>query len=288
MKIGRTICFCILLASLLTLFSSSPALAQEEEEKIELITSYYKLEIISGQSAEFNVELNYQGDEARIFDLVATGPTDWSTYITPAFSAGTQILDIRIEPPLPDETYSTERIAVHTAPAYGLMPEPGEYQITVEAASGEIKGTIQLTVVVTARYTLSLSTLDGRLSTTATAGKDNYFSVVVFNGGSAAIDDINFSTNKPRGWTIEFSQDAISSLEAGDFQTIDLNIKPPADTISGDYEILLRASGKQAPANELKIRVTVKTSALWGWFGVGIIVLVIAGLAFIFMRFSRR
>lgn len=288
MKIGRTICLCFLLASLLTFLSLSPVLAQDEETKIELTTSYYKLEIISGESASFIVELSYQGAEARVFDLEATGPTDWVTYITPAYSTGIQILDIRIEPPLPDETYSTERIAVNTAPTYGLMPEPGEYQITVEATSGEIKGTIQLTVVVTARYTMYLTTLDGRLSTTATAGKDNYFAVVVVNGGSAAIDDITFSTNKPRGWTVEFSQDKISSLEAGEFQTIDLNIKPPADTIAGDYEIIIRASGKQAPADELKIRVTVKTSAIWGWVGVGIIVLVIAGLAFIFMRFSRR
>lgn len=288
MKIGRIICLCFLLASLLTFLSLSPVLAQDEEAKIDLTTSYYKLEIISGESASFTVELNYQGAEARIFDLEATGPTDWVTYITPAYSTGTQILDIRIEPPLADETYSTERIAVNTAPAYGLAPEPGEYQITVEATSGEIKGTIQLTVVITARYAMSLYPTEERYSTSATAGKDNYFSVAVVNEGSAAINDITFTTNKPRGWTVEFSQDEISSLAANSYQIVDLNIKPPTDALTGDYQIILSASGTQASADKINIRVTVKTQAIWGWVGVGIIVLVIAGLAFIFMRFSRR
>jgi uncharacterized membrane protein len=288
MKIGRTISFCILLASLLTLLWLSPVLAQDEETNIELTTSYYKQEIISGESASFNVELNYQGAEARIFDLEASGPMDWTTYITPAYATSTQILDIRIEPPLADETYSTERIAVNAAPAYGVMPEPGEYQITVEASSGEIKGSIQLTVVVTAKYDMYLTPTEERYSTSVTAGRDNYFSVAVVNGGSAAIDDITFSTNKPRGWTVEFSQKEISSLAAGNYQIIDLNIKPPSDAIAGDYEIVLKASGQQASADDIDIRVTVKTPAVWGWVGVGIIVLVIAGLAFIFMRFSRR
>jgi len=280
--------FCLLFVSLLALLPLSPVLAQGEEAKIELTTSYYKLEIISGESAEFNVELNYQGAEARIFDLVATGPTDWTTYITPTYGTDTQILDIRVEPPLPDETYGTARITVHTAPASGLTPEPGEYQITVEATSGEIKGTIQLTVVVTAKYSMSLTTPDGLLSVTATAGKDNYFSVVVVNGGSAPIEDITFSTNKPRGWTVELSPNKIDSLPAGNYQIVDMNIKTPANAIAGDYEVILKASGKQASASIDYIRVTVKTSALWGWVGIGIIVLVVAGLAVIFMRFSRR
>lgn len=287
MKIVRIICLCFLLTSLLSFLSLSPVLAQDEETTIELTTSYYKMEILSGESATFNLELHYQGAEARIFDLEVIGPMDWTTYITPSYGT-TQILDIRIEPPLPDETYSTGRIAVNTAPAYGLMPEPGEYQITVEATSGELKGTIQLTVVVTAKYTLSVYPTEEVYSTSATAGRDNYYSVAVVNEGSAAIDDINFTTNKPRGWTVEFSQDEISSLAAGGYQIVDMNIKPPTDTLTGDYQIILSASGTQASAEKITIRVTVKTPAIWGWVGVGIIVLVVAGLAYIFMRFSRR
>jgi len=124
-------------------------------------------------------------------------------------------------------------------------------------------------------------------NTTAKAGKDNYFSIEVGNLGTAAIDNIKFSSTKPTGWTIEFSPDKIESLPAFDSQTVDINMKPPTETIAGDYQITVRASGEQA-SEKIDIRVTVETPTIWGWVGVGIILVVIAGLAYIFMRFSRR
>jgi uncharacterized membrane protein len=287
MKMRLMICgVCLLLASLFVIFTPAAILAQEEvppQEKIELTTPYTRIEGTSGSSFEFEVTLNYQGSQARLFNLSATGPKDWTTYITPSYPKDKMIQDIRLEP---GASYP-EKIDVYTAPPAWLAPEPGEYQITVEVSSGELKGTLSLTAIVTASYKMSLTTPDGRLNTTATAGKDNYFSVVVANGGSAAIDNITFSSSKPSGWTINFTPDKIDSLDAGGSQTIEVNIKPPPKTIAGDYEISLRANGKQA-SESIDIRVTVETPTVWGWVGVGIIVLVIAGLAFIFTRFSRR
>ena len=291
MKMIRMVCVLfLLLTSALVIFQPATVLAQEETpppEKIELTTSYTKLEGISGTSFEFEVDLNYQGgSEARVFDLMATVPKDWIAYITPTYPKDKQILDIRLEPTSPYETRPATKIVVYVAP-YRVLPEPGEYPITLEASSGEIKGTLDLTAVVTAKYELSLTPTEERYNTSATAGKDNYFSVAVVNGGSATIDNITFSSSKPEGWTIEFSPEEVDSVAAGDFQTIEVNIKPPAKTIAGDYQITLRASGKQA-SDSIDIRVTVETPTVWGWVGVGIVVLVIAGLAFIFMRFSRR
>jgi len=287
MRIVRTIFWlCILLVGSVVISQPATILAQDEspgEEKIELTTSYTKLEGTSGTSFEFEVELNYQGSEARVFDLVATGPKNWTVYITPSYPKDKMIRDIRLEP---GKTYG-EKINVYAAPPFWLMPDPGEYEITLEATSGEIEGTIELTAVVTAKYDLSLTPTEERYNTSATAGKDNYFSVVAANEGSATIDNISFSSDKPRGWTIEFSPDKVDSLIAGNFQTIEVNIKPPPKTIAGDYEITLIANGKQAMDN-MDIRVSVETTPVGQWVGVGIIVLVIAGLTIIFMRFSRR
>lgn len=277
---------CLLLVSLLVIFTPAAILAQEETpppEKIELTTPYTKLEGTSGTSFEFAVTLKYEGGEARVFNLSATGPKDWTTYITPSYPKDKMILDIRLEP---GATYGQD-ISVYTAPPSWLTPEPGEYKITVEASSGEIKGSIQLTAIVTARYQMSLTTPDGRLNTTATAGRDNYFSVEVKNGSSAAIDNITFSSSKPSGWAIEFAPDKIDSLDAGGSKAVGVNIKPASKTIAGDYQVVLTANGKQT-TDSITIRVTVEASTVWGWIGVGIIVLVIAGLAFIFTRFSRR
>jgi uncharacterized membrane protein len=278
----------ILMVCLLTLLPLSPVLAQDDS--IELTTDYYKLEVESGASVEFTVELEYTGNVARVFDLTATGPTDCTTSITPSYPRDKQILDIRMEPPAEGESVTTEQIVVTATPASWLLPELGEYPITLEVKSGELQSSIELTAVVTsipASYSLYLTTPDGVLSTTAKAGQENYFTLAVVNSGTGDIDNITLSTNKPKGWTVELSQTNIASVAADNFQTVEMNIKIPADAISGDYEIIVRASGTQA-SDSLEVRVTVKTSALWGWVGVGIIVLVIAGLAYIFMRFSRR
>jgi uncharacterized membrane protein len=286
----RLIAIGILVACLLTLIPLSPVLAQDEEATIELTTDYYKLEITSGASVEFTINVEYTGSVARVFELTATGPTDWTTSITPSYPRDKQILDIRMEPPAEDESSTTEQIVVSATPASWLTPELGEYPITLQASSGELSSTIELTAVVTsipASYSLYLTTPDGVLSTTAQAGEDNYFTLAVANSGSGTIDNISLSTNKPKGWTVELTPTNINSITAANYQTVEMNIKPPPEAISGDYEVIVRVSGVQA-SDSVEIRVTVKTSAIWGWVGVGIIVLVIAGLAVIFMRFSRR
>ena len=291
MKLRMLFGLSLLLASLLVITPAAAILAQEEEEAppetITLTTTYGKLSGIAGTSFEFEVGLQYVGAETRVFDLAATGPQDWTTSITPSYPKDKQILDIRLEPPPPFQAAPVTKILVSVTPPYWLMPEPGEYQITLQVTSGEVTGTINLTAVVTSTYIMSLAPSEERLNTTATAGRDNYFSIEVLNNGSAAIDDIALSSSKPTGWTIEFSPEKIDSLAAMDSKTVEVNIKPPAKTIAGDYQISLTAKGKQI-SDDMDVRVSVETPTIWGWVGVAIIVVVIAGLVYIFVRFSRR
>ncbi|MGD0795690.1 MAG: hypothetical protein ABR958_08955 [Dehalococcoidales bacterium] len=58
--------------------------------------------------------------------------------------------------------------------------------------------------------------------------------------------------------------------------------------MAGDYMISLQVSGKEASATNMDVRVLVKTPTIWGWVGVFIIVIVVAGLFVIIMRFGRR
>jgi uncharacterized membrane protein len=280
----------LLLASLLVLSPATAVLAQDETpaEAITLTATYSKLEAIAGATFEFEVGLDYTGGtEARDFDLVASGPQDWTVYVTPTYPTDKQILDILVEPAQPYATTAATKVLVHVSPPYWLLPDPGDYLVTLQVTSGELTATINLTAVITASYRMTVTTPDGLLNTTATAGRDNYFTIEVQNTGSAAIDDITFSANKPTGWTIDFSPDKLASVAALDSQTAEVNIKPPTKAIAGDYQITITAKGKQI-SQSLDIRVSVQTPTIWGWVGVGIIVVVIGGLVYIFMRFSRR
>ena len=65
------------------------------------------------------------------------------------------------------------------------------------------------------------------------------------------------------------------------------HLTPSGNAIAGDYVTSFKASSTLANAST-DIRVTVETSLLWGAVGVGLIVLVLAGLWWTFRRYGRR
>jgi len=262
----------------------TPTLISEVEDTIELTATHTKLEEISGGTFEFEVKLSYAGLEDRFFDLEATGPKDWFIAITPSYPKDKRIRNIRLD----GGRIAIETIAVQASLPFYLRPEPGDYTIAVTATSGELIGAIDLTAVITAKYELGLTPTNELYNTKVTSGKDNPFSTRLTNLGTAAIDDITFSSDKPQGWIIEYSPEEVNTLAAGESNEISINIKPNAKAISGDYAISIRAASEKATAQSLEIRVTVETPTIWGWTGVGIILVVIAGLAVVIMRFSRR
>jgi uncharacterized membrane protein len=288
MKIIRMVCcLCILIFGLMASYPSAIVLAQDEEEteeKIEISPVYPRVEAIAGEDLVFEIEFQYTGEGDRSFELRPTVPKGWESYMTPQWEKERKISAIRLKASF---TAGDKIRLVVTAPFFP-QPDPGEYPIILEASSGELKDTAELTAVITARYRLVMVPATELYNTEAKAGEDNYLSMEIGNLGTAAVENIQFSSTKPEGWTMEFTPEKIEVLEAFDSQTIDVNIKPPPDAIAGDYRITLRASGAQASTDEVDIRVTVESPTVWGWVGVGIIVVVIVGLVFIFMRFSRR
>ncbi len=282
---------CLLLSTLLAVFVPGTLLAQEETpppqppEEIIVSPTYPRVEAIAGGSFDFEVEVRYNGYQARVFDLQVQKPKNWDVYMTAQYEKERKISAIKIEP---SGVVGTKIRLVATAPFFPL-PEPGPYKITLEAVSGELKGSGELTAVITAKYFMStVPALEERYNTTAQAGRDNFFSIKVRNLSTATIDNIKFSSTKPEGWTISFKPDKIESLNAIDEQTVDVNIKPAAKTIVGDYVITLTAAGTQVSAGEMAVRVTVESPSIWGWVGVGIILVVVAGVIGVFMQFSRR
>ncbi len=298
MKMVRLVCcFCLLLVSLLAVGLPGIALAQDEEEpavveKITLTPTYPTVESIAGGDFEFLMDLSYVGVEPSVFDLRVTAPKGWDVYMTPRYEKEKKISSVNLKPGYG----AAETIRVVAGAPFWPLPEPGDYKITVEAVSETISGSTELTARVTAIYKMALASTSGLYDTKVKAGKDNYFAMIITTDprvdsrglSTAAIDNIDFSSNKPEGWNIKFTPEKIDVLSPLDSQTVDVNISPPAKAVAGDYYIYVRASGEQASTDEVKIRVTVETPTIWGWVGVVIILIVVVGLITIFMRFSRR
>ena len=264
---------------------TTPAPPPTPADNITLSTDYPTLSAIATGSFSFNVNMNYLGGIQRVFDLKTTVPSGWNATIQPQYETGKTISSISI-----DSSYSgtTKSVTVAvTAPTYPT-PDPGDYKILFQAISGNVTGSIELVARITAKYELQTVPTNQLYNTTALAGRDNIFSIQLTNLGTASIDTIAFTSTHPDGWEIKFTPDKMDSLTAADPKNVDVDIKPPAKTVSGDYMISLTASGKQATADKIDVRVTVQTPSIWGWVGVGVIVVVVAGLFVIFMRFGRR
>jgi uncharacterized membrane protein len=261
-----------------------PEETEEPPDTLTMSTEFPKIEAIATGSFEFNVELQYKGKEDRVFDLYVTTPSGWDAYVTPQYES-TRISSMTMES---SYTSTTKNVKISTTPPSWPLAEPGEYPINFRVVSGEVAGEIELIPKITARYTLDAAPANQLYNTKATAGRDNIFSIIVTNIGTADIDNITFSSDKPDGWEITFTPEKIDVLQIVDPKSIDVNIKPPPKTVAGDYMITLHVSGKQANADKMDIRITVETPSVWGWIGVGIIVVVVLGLGVIFWRFGRR
>ena len=274
----------------LDLSSPSPSQKSPETEEITLTCQYPVLSSPSGTSYfTYSIELQYKGgNEPRVFDLLVKVPPAFSYSITSSYGEGTEIAAIRLDP---QKTYP-DTIKVTVRPYMWVVPEPGEYPIIVEAASGEIKGAIELKAIITAKYGIEVEPSTGRLNTTATAGEDNYFTILVTNTGSADLQKVELSsaiTGKPSGWNITFDPEGIDVLPVGANREVQVNIKPAQKTIAGDYRVAISASPESGYAfDSIDVRVTVLTPTIWGWVGIGIVILVIAGLVVMFMRLGRR
>jgi uncharacterized membrane protein len=266
-----------------------PATAPAEEppappDTITASTEFPSIEAIATGSFQFTVDLEYKGSQDRIFDLSVTAPPGWDAYITPQYDS-TRISSIDITA---SYTSVTKTVKVSATPPAWPLPDPGDYKITLQASNEDVVGVIDLYAKIIAKYVLTAAPANQVYNTKAVAGHDNIYSIVVTNTGSAAIDTITFSSDKPDGWEITYNPDKIDNLDIVAPKTVDVDIKPPPKTVAGDYMITLQVSGKQASADKMDVRVTVETPSIWGWVGVGIIVVVVIGLAVIFMRFGRR
>lgn len=258
-------------------------------EKLDLTCQYPALSSYAGVNYAYTISVTYSGGkESKIFDLKAVVPDGFVSTIAPGYGEGQEIASIRLDA---SKAYP-ETIKLTVRPVAWKVPVPGEYPVTFEVSSGDLKSSIVLKAIVTAAYDMKMATPDGRLNTEATAGQDNNFTVTVANSGSADLENVEVSCqakDRPNGWTVTCKPDKIDSLKAGDTKEIQVTVRPSEKTIAGDYMITVQAEPESKNAfTNLQIRTTVLTPTIWGWVGVGIVLLVVIALAVIFVRFGRR
>jgi uncharacterized membrane protein len=264
-------------------FSLLPNQDTPPPDVLKLSCKYPVLTGVSGHTFEFAIETQYLGTKDRVFDLTWEEPSQWTVSITGKYEEEElRSFTAKTFEPIPIE------FEIKFGPVAGYSPEPGDYPLTVTAVSEEVTATVELKAVVTARYEFEMVPATGRLNAEVTAGEDNHLSIMLVNRGSAPVEDITFISSKPEGWSITYNPSNIDSLGAGLVQEVDVVITLPEKTIAGDYAVVLNSEATPDINDTLEFRVTVLTPNIWGWVGIIIVVVVIAGLAVLFRRLGRR
>ncbi len=187
---------------------------------------------------------------------------------------------------LPVKAGDTEDVDINVHPS--AQAPAGEYPILVRVQSAEVSETIELTAIITGKSDLNLTSPDGRLSATATAGRESPVELVLRNTGSAPAVDIEMRSSPPAGWDVRFEPDTIEALQPGEEAAITAYIKPPEKAVAGDYSITFRAMPEEGTNEVAEFRITLQTSTVWGVVALLLIAAALGVVALAVSRFGRR
>lgn len=225
----------------------------------------------------FNIEVRNDTPSEVQLELGAEGPIGWTVEARPQGAAQASTITV--------ESGSTGQVTVTATPPANAAADI--YDLRLTARGGGVDNEAALQVQITGSFDMVLDTPDQRLNADVTAGQATQFPILVFNTGTADLANVTMSATAPSGWEVTFDSEVITTVPPGDYATAIATITPSTQAIAGDYQISFRASNDEANAS-MEIRSTVSPSAFGGLVGIGLILLTLAALAWVFRRFGRR
>lgn len=250
---------------------------------VTLTTDFPSLRGSTTTAFKYNLTLKNDTNQQLTFGLESDAPPGWNVDAKPQGESQATTATV--------DAGATTPIQVNVDPPSDATA--GTYNITVRAVGGPVPVEAALTVEITGSYSLTMTTSDQRLNANATAGGTSTLTVVITNTGSAPLTNVKMTSTPPRGWKVTFDQDTIASIPAGstgNTAQVLVTIQPPANAVAGDYNLTIRATStdETSAADSVDVRTTVDTSPVGLLIGIGILIVVAAGLFFVFQRYGRR
>lgn len=244
--------------------------------KTEFTTTQPNMEGNSKATFTFNATLKNSTAEQQLYSLTSQAPRGWNAVFKVNYKQATSAQI---------EANKTENITIDITPPANV--EAGTYKIPVYASNGSTSDNIELEVVITGSFEMALTTPSGRISSTITAGSTKRMDLVVKNTGSAELKDIQLSSTKPTDWEVSFEPAKIEALKSGETMNVTAIVKASKKALPGDYMLKMEARMPEVTSN-VDFRMTVETSWIYGWLGIVIIAVVLAGIYFLFRKYGRR
>ena len=251
----------------------------KEAGNVVVTSTYPVLRGAVGNVFEFELDIRNRTGANASFNLSAAAPTDWFVEFIPAFGESKRITSVSMV------DNGNQRVKVSVAPPGSTAA--AEYSIIVTVGNDQTNSETTLLLTLTGKGIATVSTGSGRLNIAATAGEPAPLVFRIGNTGTAELRNLVLTAVAPDDWGVQFQLSPVPFLPANNIIDIQTLVIPSPGALPGDYLVKLRANSPDTDAS-LDIRVTVGQSTIWGWVGIGIVVLVLAGLGGLFVRLGRR
>ncbi len=212
------------------------------------------------------------------YSFAANAPSGWDVRFMPSGET-TKVAALEVE------SRASQGVDVSVTPPANI--EAGTYEINLSATSADEKLNLDLEIVITGSYDVSLSTPSGRLSFDAYANQETAVQLSITNSGNTELTNVNLTSSAPSGWNVRFSNETIELIEAGATIETTAYVTPGEEAMSGDYVTSLTVKNSDASASA-DFRVTVKTETKWGVTGIAVIVVLAAAIVIIMRKYGRR
>ena len=250
--------------------------SQQGTFKTEFTTTQGNIQGAASSTFTYNATLRNQTADKQLYAFNSYAPPGWNVTFKANYK---QVSSVEVE------ANHTQDITVEIDPPDQLAA--GTYKIPVVAATNATSAKLELEVVVTGSYALELSTPEGLLSTTVTAGDTRRLEVLLTNKGSAPLKNIDMQFAAPTNWDVAFDPKKVDQLAPGKTASVFATIKADKKAIAGDYVTNLEAKTPEVSA-KAAFRVSVETSLLSGWIGILIILAALGSVYYLFRKYGRR
>lgn len=250
--------------------------SQQGTFKTELTSEQTNMEGHADSQFAYNASLRNRTADKQLYALTAQAPQGWDVQFK---SEGKSVTSVQVD------ANGSKDIDIEVRPPENA--QAGAYKIPVKAATSSTSAQLEFEAVITGSYDVEVSTPSGLLSTDVTAGDSRKLQLKVSNTGSADLRGLELRANTPAKWEVTFEPKQIDKLAAGQSAEVTATIKADSKAIAGDYVVDVSVNSPEA-SDDAQFRVAVKTSLLWGWLGVLVIVAVAGGVAYLFRTYGRR
>lgn len=259
--------------------SALPLSVQVSEQgtfRTELTTDQPNMQGHSDSTFTFSATLRNRTAEKQTYALSAQAEPGWDV----TFNAdGKGVTSVEVDP------NGEKSLSISVKPPETV--KAGTYKIPISAANSSTSAETTVEAAVTGTYGVKLGTPDDLLSTDVTAGSQRKVDLVVTNTGSADLNNVSMSAESPSGWEVSFDPSTVESIPAGGNARVQATIKADKKALAGDYVVRMTAAAPEKTA-DAQLRVAVKSSVLWGWIGILIILAVAGGIYYLFRKYGRR